>query len=151
MAILDGKLFFAEDALVEDTGLIGDVIDTHTTSIKDVLFRGEPIWWVSLITHAPTADPPADAEFSFMMVGNSTEDVNGSGRTRVLTSGEFSVGEVRAGAYWNAVMPLTNVSTPRYIGAVADTAGDTFTGMRATSYLTITPPSFGWEKIKDWR
>ena len=146
MSILDGKLFFADDLAVNPSGgVIGDIIDTQTSTLREEFYHGEPVWWVNLITkEAENAH-----RTSFNMYGGETEDAS-AWTTRIIKSKGYQT-DLVPGAYWNIVMPLSNLAYPRYIGAYIDAEIGDISGMRVTSYLTITPPSFGWEKTKDWR
>ena len=146
MSILDGKLFFADDVAVSSGGLLGDVINTFTSSLREEFYHGEPVWWVNLVTSAPSADTFSFPHF--VMFGGVTEYVSGE---PIIQSTNFALEDLKAGTYWNVILPLSNVPLPRYIGAALGNSGDDLVDMRVTSYLTITPPSFGWEKTKDWR
>ena len=146
MSILDGKLFFADDVLAPATGgVIGDVIDTQTSSLREEFYHGEPVWWVNLVT----SEASNGFDIAFSMKAHSTEDVD-AGEV-IIESKNYIRSLLVPGTYWNIIMPLSNAPTPRYIGAALDVGSFDITGMRVTSYLTITPPSFGWEKTKDLR
>ena len=146
MSILDGKLFFADDVAVNPSGgLLDNVINTFTSSLREEFYHGEPVWWVNLVTSTPAQ---TNSFPYFTMLSGDTEDVSGY---TVIQSTSFVLAHLVAGTYWNIILPLSNLPLPRYIGASIGIVGDDVSGMRATSYLTITPPSFGWEKTKDWR
>ena len=146
MSILDGKLFFADDVAVNPSGgLLDNVINTFTSSLREEFYHGEPVWWVNLVTSAPTV---GGAPY-FDMLGGDTEDL--ATTTTIIRSKDYPRARLTPGVYWNIVLPLSNLPLPRYIGAAVNINGNDVSSMRVTSYLTITPPSFGWEKTKDWR
>ena len=145
MSILDGKVFFADDVSVPASGgLIGDVIDTYASHLNSQFWHGEPTWWVNLVTKQPTSQ---NSSATFVLNSHDTEDVY-SGYA-IVRSGNYTMAGLTEGMYYNIIMPLSNAPVSRYIGAALNVTGSA--GMRVTSYLTTTPPSFGWEKIKDWR
>ena len=149
MAIMDGNLIFGEEASITTGGLVGDVIDLNSfeaSGARDAIARGEPIWWVNFITEAGAGGTSA----YFDLKTHSAEGIDESTGASYTRSPVFDLADLEVGVYWNICLPVTSLEVGRYVGAVVSAEG-TFTALGVTSYLTLSPPPFGWSAIKDWR
>ena len=149
MAIMDGNLIFGEDQSVTTGGLLDDVIDLdafEASGARDAIARGEPIWWVNFITEAGAGGTSAYFDLKTHTADGITETVG----TTYVRSPTFVLADLTEGVYWNINLPVTSLDVNRYIGAVVNAEG-TFTALKVTSYLTLSPPPFGWTAVKDWR
>ena len=149
MAIIDSKLTFGENVEVTTDLELPEVIDLaayEASGARDAIARGEPVWWVNMISDRGTGG----TNIAFRLRNSST--LNGSKDT-VIYGRIIPADDMFTGLHFVSCIPVTNIFTPRFLHSAVDVVGPSpaFSGMKVTAYLTASPPIFSNDNHIDWR
>ena len=149
MSIIDGKLVFAENAVATNASggiRIGDVIDLasfRTDGALQALSFGEPLWWVNRVDTVDTGG----TDFLFCLKTSDVANITTDGDGRILIDSQtFFTSSLKAGDFWVSTVPATSIQLNRYLAVLIKTS-HSYSALRVSSYLTVTPPPFGWMAV----